>query len=253
MKNIDLSIFGLNTTEQEIYKSALRLGPASVHAVAKAANVKRTTAYFAVENLKEKGLMIEKIKGAVKIIEPVEPEYLREILHKEKTELDQKISSAADLITGLKTLAKATSNYSEVKYYEGKRHIKKVFDDILITKSDVLWFGTMSAALQSTDFQEIYQSFSKARRKMGGTKSYVISDRHKYAKELWFQDNLDFREFRFLPEDVETEGAVVVYGDKAALFSFGELFRATVIQNGAIAGVMKVMFRLIWDKAEKEV
>lgn len=253
MKNIDLSVFGLNATEQEMYKASLRLGPASVHAVAKMAKIKRTTAYFAVENLVEKGLLFQRIKGAVKIIEPAEPEYLNQLLKREKAELEKKMTSAVDVISGLKTLSKTWSNYSEIKYFEGKKHIEKAFDDILASKFDPHWFGTLASALESPDFQEIYQKFSKARRKIGGTKSYVISDRHPYAKKLWFHEKLDFREFRFLPDEIKTEGAAVIYGDKVALFSFGDVISATVIENRAIANMMLIMFQLIWKKADREI
>lgn len=244
-----LNFFGLNKTEEALYKVALSLGPASVQVLAKAAGVKRSTSYFAIENLIVKGFMHEIIKDKRKTIMAEEPEYLAKILKKEQDLLEEKKKAMAQIVPELKSLVHNLPNHSNVSYYEGKAGIWHIFEDILQEKKDIYWLGDFTAALKYLDFQELLDEFSKKRRQYGPTKSYVISDRHPLARKLWQLEDTDFREFRFLSDKEKLDSAVVIYGHKIALFSFEQIISGTILENKAIAKMMHLMFRVIWENS----
>src|SRR3989344_2889997 len=81
-----LNKIGLSEKEANVYLASLSLGPTTILKLARACNIKRTTIYGIVENLKQKGLMSIEQKGLKKIYAPENPEKLEVILESRQLE-----------------------------------------------------------------------------------------------------------------------------------------------------------------------
>ncbi len=252
MREINLSPFGLTKTEEAIYRTSLKIGPSGVRILAKAAGVKRSTSYYAIDHLIERGLLHQKIVGNKKTVEAEEPEHFFDILAREKSDLKNKELIASEIVPQLKALIHEFPHRSSVSFYEGKDNVWHIFEDILKEKKDPYWFGSFGSALKYLDFQDLLDRFSKKRRQFGKTKSFIISDPHPLAQRLWRLEDTGFREFRFLPEKIELKSAMIIYGNKVALLAFEEPVAGTILENKAIADTMRVMYQFLWLACSKK-
>src|SRR5215469_15447405 len=85
LKQLDLS-----DAEAKLYLTLLKAGPVSVRDLAQTVDIKRTTAYFYIDQLVEKGLIMKLVKGSKKLIAANEPENLK-ILVEEKIKKAQAV------------------------------------------------------------------------------------------------------------------------------------------------------------------
>lgn len=244
-----MTFLGLTETEEKIYKTSLIVGTANIRLIAQKSGIRRSTAYYAIDTLIEKGFLHEKVTSGKKFIEAQQPEYLFDVLAKEKSELRTKEDAIRKIVPQLKELAKNPTFNSEVTYYQGVENVWHIFEDILKERADIYWFGSFGSALEHFAFQELLDRFSKKRRQVGRTKSFVISDPHPLAQKLWRLEDTDFREFRFLPKKFFLRSALIIYNQKIALISFDDPIAGTLIQNNAIAETLRVMFDSLWKSA----
>src|ERR1700734_3874837 len=117
LKQLDLS-----DVEAKIYLTLLQTGPVSVRDLAQTINIKRTTAYFYIDQLVDKGLIMKLVKGSKKLVAANEPENLQHLV-------EEKLESAKSVKQGFPDILKAlnnsiaqenNANEAEIKYYKGK-------------------------------------------------------------------------------------------------------------------------------------
>ena len=131
LKQLDLS-----EVEAKLYLTLLQTGPTSVRDLAQTIDIKRTTTYFYIDQLVEKGLIMKLVKGSKKIVAANEPENL-------KTLVEAKTASAKAVQQGFPEILKSLNNSTpkennttdaEIKYYKGKNGVKKIYEDALSSK-----------------------------------------------------------------------------------------------------------------------
>src|SRR6185437_9522325 len=77
LKQLDLS-----DAEAKLYLTLIQTGPNNVRDLAQTVNIKRTTAYFYIDQLIEKGLIMKIIRGSKKLISANDPENLHYLVEK---------------------------------------------------------------------------------------------------------------------------------------------------------------------------
>src|SRR5215469_18867685 len=82
LKQLDLS-----DAEAKLYLTLLKAGPVSVRDLAQTVDIKRTTTYFYIDQLVEKGLIMKLVRGSKKLVAANEPENLKSLV-------DTKLSNA---------------------------------------------------------------------------------------------------------------------------------------------------------------
>src|SRR5258708_3266762 len=131
LKQLDLS-----DPEARLYLRLLQSGPTSVRDLAQTVDIKRTTAYFYIDQLVEKGLIMKLVKGSKKLIAANELENLHSLVEK-------KLASAKTVQRGLPTILqrlkttlpeKTDTENAEIKYYKSIQGIKKVYEDAFKAK-----------------------------------------------------------------------------------------------------------------------
>src|SRR5579872_4871706 len=131
LKQLDLS-----EIEAKLYLRLLQTGPTSVRDLAQTVDIKRTTAYFYIDQLVEKGLIMKLVRGSKKLIAANEPENLNILV-------EEKLKKANEVQQGFPTILKIlntslpqkdNTNDAEIKYYKGKNGVKKIYDEALKSK-----------------------------------------------------------------------------------------------------------------------
>ena len=235
----DLKSSGLNDNEARLYLAALELGEANISRLAKKAGIKRTTAYWVVDSLKEKGL-ISSIKKGNQVY------YYGEDPHKIEDLLEEKKSSIRRIMPELMSFANLIDRKPKIRYFEGKEAYREVFKDILkYPNSEVLaWFDENFISVD----QEFFFNHFVPKRKELKIWARVIYPDNPQTRELVAsnQENL-IRSKLANSQNFKMDIEINLYGkNKMGIISYPEQI-AVIIESQKIFEAQKNIFELLWN------
>src|SRR3989338_29502 len=122
-----LEELGFGKNKGLVYKAALMVGTGSAEEIAKKADLPRTTAHEVLQGLLKMGLVNFITKGRRRIYSAESPERLREILKEKERTLETALPELLSLLNtgGMRP---------RVRFYEGARGVRAVFEDTLTVK-----------------------------------------------------------------------------------------------------------------------
>lgn len=246
LKQLDLS-----DVEAKLYLTLLQTGPTSVRDLAVTIEIKRTTAYFYLDQLVDKGLIMKLVKGSKKLVAANEPENL-------KTLVEAKLESANAVQQGfpdiLKTLStslpkEGTYGDAEIKYYKGKTGVKKIYEEALKAKElrSYVNFEILRKALPENEVL-----FPEALKKNKFIKIYEFLEDSPTSRKLLDEFHIDNpdkeRTFhKFLPKDVKLSSVdILIYEGKVAIINVQKEITGVVLQNMDYFKNSKELFDLMW-------
>jgi predicted transcriptional regulator len=239
---------GLSKNEAEIYEVLLEIGEASVTRIATKTNINRRNVYDVLNRMMSKGLVFPVIDQKENIFKPSAPSKLMEIL-KEK---EQMFDDARD---DLDNLYRSIPKENEVFIYKGPEGWKNYMRDMIRIGEPAYFIGAKGAWLDERVKNFFPQFFKETKKK--NIKFYHLFD-HKVKKEcpeiLKFVKN----NYKFLPKEYSTPGAIDIFGDHVNILSnihpggFDEDFSFSVIVNKQIADSFRTWFQFMYDFCPKE-
>src|SRR3989344_7120051 len=143
-----LNALGLNASEKALYLAVLTAGGLAPAALAKAAGLKRTTAYSVAGSLVEKGLLIEDATRRPRIFTPATPEQVLALIDREKKRLSEREDVLKKVANELTSLS-ASSSYPvpTVRFIEENRladflrQQASVWDASMLEAGEPTWWG----------------------------------------------------------------------------------------------------------------
>src|SRR5690349_21587841 len=128
LKQLDLT-----DEEAKLYLTLLQTGPTSVRDLAETVGIKRTTAYFYIDLLVNKGLIMKLVQGSKKLVAANDPENLQTLVKAKLEEAETIQRGFPDILKTLNiSLPKIDgTNEAEIKYYKGKNGVKKIYEEAL--------------------------------------------------------------------------------------------------------------------------
>jgi sugar-specific transcriptional regulator TrmB len=236
---------GLSKGETAVYLAALSGGAMLPKHLAEKAGVKRPTLYELTPKLLEKGLLAESIKGKRKYLVAQDPQAF---LERKRADLE---SLEAEL-PQLRSLLSLSSVKPRIEVYEGTDGVKRVYQDHLRERAEVLELAGIEEI--HPDLQRyIIDDYipERARRKIrlkmlvcGPTASGPFNVR---------SNSLELREVRTLSENaLNVPLGLDVYGDNVSI----TLHRADsdpiglIIRSKEIADALRSIFNFLWSSAK---
>ena len=232
---------GLRENEIRTYTYLLAQGIATPPQIAKGTKIARPNCYKVLQTLKEKGLIIEQKKGKRSAYTPSDPSVL-------VTTMQQRAESMAQLLPDLRALFVSQKNKPSIRFFEGVEQSKQIFYEMLEAK-EVL-------GIAST--KKLYDAF-------GGEffEKYIaqMQDKKIVLRDILTKESVNtsaltptrllrsLYEFRVLPEatrDIPVD--ILIWNDKVAFLSVDAPVYGTLIQNAAIAEMMRIVFELSWKQ-----
>ena len=249
-KEIELALskIGLAKNEIEIYLTLLELGRNNVSNITKNTSVNRTTGYVILNRLVKMGLVqvLGKKPKLEYIIESTEPllNYIEEKILNDKEALE----SIQKILPQLNEMH-YHADRPIVKYYEGIRGLKQVYEDTLTAKTDIVSMASYKEMHETLPdyFPSYYKRRAKRNIKIKGfvPNTAMARKRRKLNKDenrelalLPYKD-----EYLFTPE-------IDIYDNKVMIASWKEKL-GIIIESQEIADALRVMFRLAWKEAER--
>lgn len=238
----ELKEFGLTDNEARIYLELLKIGTSSPAEIATKTGFSRSYVYDALERMSEKRVVSSVRKNSKKNYSAIAPKQLEETA-KQRLEKIQKI------MPDLENLQNSSKDEIKVEVYKGKYIYKTLLKDItssLKPNQEVLIFGVDDEAMIKLDqyyLIHLKQYFAKLQKR--GIKEKVIAKTNaKIIKEAKTTTH------KFLPKKIIGNTAFEVYGNKVAIFLWGDPNHLILIENKEVAESYRNQFLMMWNSID---
>ncbi len=204
--------------------------------------MKRSTTYDNLALLINKGIVSSIVKGKVSYYEAANPEKIVQLL-------DEKKNRIKAIIPKLQALKEEASEKTGVTFYEGKKGVITVLNDILDQKKELWFYGSRKMGLVA--LENYPENFIKKRAEAGIELIAVLAEEDKgdptyKNKKIYKLSNL-----RFLKKLNKIESNVFIYGDRVAFISSGINLVGIIIRNKEIVAQQRNIFRQLWKQAKR--
>ncbi len=244
-----LGQFGLTGREAEIYLHCLQSGPATVQRIARELGQNRITVHSAVEKLIEEGFLFESRQGKRRLVVAESPDVLQRLVQKRRSELDTMADSAKQVSKLLASLPQMGGSVPSVKFYEGVEGLKKMLEETLSARGEVLVFTYVDlfSELLTPSYLEGYY----IRRAKKGIHTRLIFPLGDFGRRIHPRAEEYKMKIRFLPPEVQWKSGIFAWNNIVAIQSFtkGQV-TCTIIENDDIAHFYRtVIYELCWQQA----
>ena len=258
MKNIDkqhivaqLRHFNCSEYEANLYIYSLSIGPETIQKIAKGIGRNRTTVYSEIEQLLKKGLLFETRKNKKRYIGAENPNVLYSLLQQRENDLGilkNNIGYAVELLNNIKP---TDARIPIVKLYEGVDGFKKMLEETLSAKGEVLVFTYVKLFSELLDPEYLEKYFQRRSKKDIHTR--LIFPPCDFANRV-NKKSVEYKiKVRLVPMEVDWKAGIFSWNDTIAIQSFTEgKLTCTVIENKDIAHFYrKIIFELIWGQSKE--
>jgi sugar-specific transcriptional regulator TrmB len=179
---------GLSDNEAIVYEFLLKSGKVTAGEIIKKTPLKRGVIYNTLSDLVEKDLVTEnkiRVKGArgkniVSEFAPNHPGHLRNYLEGEKSKLEKAEKNLEANISSLVSDFSLVSGRPGVRYFEGEEGVRKVLEDTLTSKTEILTIADIESIRKYA--QKINEDYVENRNRAGIGKRLLALD-SEYARK----------------------------------------------------------------------
>jgi len=248
----ELKKLGLSDKEAKLYLTSLQRGPETAPTLAKLSDIVRPTAYVIIEGLVKKGLMSSTEKSKKTLFTAESPEHLLSLIRLQKKEIEEKEREIFKLIPQLELLANIKGEKPKVRVFEGKEGLKAVIENILKSKTKIIYSFMPSDELFEIfppDEHKEYMASPRVKKGIKGKLIYTSKKGHIYKEK----DPQNLREATFIDKKkFPFNCGIDIYGNNVAFYTYKGVIMGVVIENEDIAMTMKTVFDMIWEKYNKK-
>jgi DNA-binding Lrp family transcriptional regulator len=243
----NLKDLGFSKNEITTYIALTGLGEAKAAAIAKRADLSRTTVINILERLEKEGLVSSnKYKGSIS--------WWIESPHILKNIYENKISIANSMVDALSGMYRADHIFPGAKIYDTKEGIKNFTERLLISLKHGSIICTIDSPrvgnyqkIFSDEYNTVFVNLKKKRsiitRTLVPAGTFATIDKRKLA-----QQNITIRE---LPPKIEFESSVWFTSDVTVFFSSKPPY-LVAIKNPAIYDGLKSIYDFLWQTSESK-
>ncbi len=234
-----LQKMGLDPKAASIYLALLRRPKLTVSQISRETGIKRATCYEYVDELLAKDFVTREPSGKRTFYSAVDPKRLYAIFRRDIAKIEGSIME-------MSSLHENAVNRPKVTYFEGKRQLRLIYDDMFKTVGDVYSIfpaETFFKHFTLEDYSILDKSLSDHALK---SKDLFVVDRHyRDIQEVRERNGSENKLSKRLPNSFESKVDVLIYSDKVALISLRDL-SAIVIENSDIAELFRNLHATIW-------
>lgn len=229
---------GMTKKEASIYATLLEKGVLSLSDISKETHINRPALYALLPKMARNGFVTQIKKQKRTLYQAESPLKLLESYKEDREEVE-------------KLLVQCAHEHKEgphqkplIKYFEGKKAVTFVFDDIIHTlpKGGIFFRYTS----RTGDSQSFAQTYYTRMRDVRGLERMVITGEQK-AKEK--AQKLE-RSVKSIPKDFDLfqdNVSLVIYGDKTAYIDYSSQ-TSFIVESAKIARFQEKLFRLLYKK-----
>ena len=215
--------------------------------------IKRITAHFNIESLIAKGLVTETRKGARRQIVAEDPERLKSMLEDRESEIQLLKQNLPNIIQSISKAIpkKKTAEDVDIRYYEGKKGVKTIYEEVLSSK-EVRSYVNLDRVAEI--FPENVSLFNSAMKNNPDLIFWEIVEQSDTAKQNthFFAKNDQKYHYKFAPTSLKLSAAdVMIYDGKVAVVSVSEDSNGIIFVNENFYNISKEVFDFVWRMIEE--
>jgi sugar-specific transcriptional regulator TrmB len=241
-----LAEIGLSEKETSVLSVLLERGTMFASAIARDANLNRTTTYGILNELMGKGLVSHMKERGTDRWQSIAPELLPGYIERRMESLAESKKTIENAIPQIKLLREKRKALPKVQFFEGAEGVKQAYEDTLENNK-----GKMIKAISGIDaalerLGEEWANYYWHKRVKLGVKAAVLSPEGEWARYIKANDEKHLRVTKFLPERFGFKAEVSLYDNKVGIFSYAqESPVALIIEDDTIADALNKMFDYI--------
>jgi len=245
-----LKDFGLEEKEVCVYLALLELGTSHASHIAKKAKVNRSNCYAVLESLINQGLVNKSGKEKKFKFTATPPERLHLLIKEEQEKIENLEEKLKMLLPELKSIHDTTENLPKVRFIEGIKGIKSVYEDTLssLPRGGEYWHLNPDIGSFMNLFGQDWLVETIKERVQKGIKSKAIIERTPWVEKQKKRDKKDNRQTVLLPPNIKMPSRLHIYNNKVAIFSLEKEPTGVIIEDKNIADLMRVLYQALWEK-----
>jgi len=230
---------GLTEPEAVIYLSLLQSPRMTISEIARATAIKRPTCYQYLDLLLSKNFVVRVPVGKRMFYSAVSPKKVLDAARKHHSALETAIE---DMIKQ----HEESTHKPRVMFYEGKREIKNIYQDLFKTVGDAYSIFPPAAFFENFTEQEYDEFDSSISQHAFKSKDLIVKDKYfRQVERIRKKNSTEHKLTKKLPESFKSNVDMLVFNDKVALISLRDL-SALVIESKDIADLFKQLHTAIW-------
>ncbi len=243
---------GLSEEQAQAYQSLLDKGPQRASDLAKWTGIKRGLIYKVLEQLESMGLVSKKGgPGTVATFSPSHPSLLLANIERKEKEMALTKEMLLSSIGSLSSKYNLITGKPNVQFFEGEEGVKKILEDTLSTKEEVLTYLDME--IVEKHFKKINDEYV-LKREAKGIKKRILAIENEFTLALFrqkFQENPSFfsiTDLKIAKTPInEIEGAIQIYENKIGIITVSkENLISILIEDDRINKLFKSMFEALY-------
>lgn len=239
---------GLEPDQAEVYEILLKNGSLRAGKIALKSPLKRGLVYKILDELVSIGLVIKnEPAGKVAVFEPAHPLKVKEFAETK----EQKFKTAQLALDGI--LGNLTSDYNlalgkpGIQFFEGRDGVKKVADDSLTSKTEILSYLDNEAI--NKYIPDINQEYIQKRNRMKIAKRMIAVD-SQYIRDRAKQLNKSTTQIRVIEKGFPFATVMQIYDGKVSYITLDDKkMIGLIIADPHIYQMHKILFDFTWDKS----
>lgn len=235
-----LTDLGLEAKQAKIYLSLLELGEATVQEVAKQASVRRTSAYYILDQLREKGLVFQ-TKSKKRTY------YIAEDPNQLLKQFRNKTDKFADQIKFLEAIHNRSAEKPRIYLFKGKEGFRKILQFILDSNIEEYLIITDPREFVSFVKKGYIERNIISKKTKRNIRSRQLIAQSEYAKQIMAKDKRENRVSKCLPYNHTISFTTIIFGNKVALISPFIENNMLIIESEAFAKTQRSIFEILWE------
>lgn len=248
-----LEDIGFNHHESSIYLQLLQTGEQPASVLARQAKFPRSTVRNVLDKLCERGVVRKIYKRNTQYYRCEDPSSLVRHLQGRIVEDKQSIERVEETLPQLKALHRKDSVVPKVRYFEGQKGVVEAFNHSLFVEDieEILFFTSYSFIRNRFILKNDDDFYIPLRIKKGIRMRVLVGKRPDLDPRKKYNDPLELRERRYIPEGHALPGNFHVYGNFVVYFSADDTEQmAVLVESAMMAQTMRALFEFLWEKCK---
>ena len=239
-----LALLGLDKLAIRFFLAALKLGPAGISEVAKAARLKRSTAYLLCRQLAEKQLILIDHKDYANKVYTVEPEVILRLIAGRQRRLKRQEIELEEALPQIRSLYQTSQIRPKIRVFEGNSGLLQIWQDIFTAKTEILLWTNQQTENHFFD-KENHDKFI-AGRMSKKIPIRVLATESPESRELMAADSKSLRTTKILPKTTDFSAETYIYDHKIAILDYNKDIIGIIIESVPIAASHRAIFETTW-------
>ena len=245
MKSIFQSL-GADEKETQVFLRMLELGAQPISVMAKFAGVPRSSMYVILERLKGLNLIQEFKRNGIKYVRCIPVDELGDLLKMKERSIQQSLKVLQEKSEELKKTENRLSLTPKVTFYEGKKEVMKLYEQVLKEKRFYAVFNPQKVKIMMPEYHDKIPETIKAGRLHA--KEFVVYGPE--AKAYKNRYNSRSHQIKILPKERQFEADTIITAEKIYMIAYGKNEVSGVeIINQSLAEAQQTIFEALWDKS----